>query len=48
MARIRGVDGGWAPPAEDRAARIQYGVGSITAHRPEIAAGMTSAIPAWR
>jgi AhpD family alkylhydroperoxidase len=40
MARVRGVDMGWAPPADDRAARIQQGVGSITAHRPEIAAGI--------
>jgi alkylhydroperoxidase family enzyme len=40
MARVRGVDAGWIEPADDRAARIQHAVGSITAHRPEIAAGI--------
>jgi AhpD family alkylhydroperoxidase len=46
MARIRGIDLGWASPADDRAARIQQGVGSITAHRPEIAAGIGMAMAA--
>src|SRR5262245_12747461 len=40
MARVLGVDGGWAEPSDDRAARIQHAVGSITGHRPEIAAGI--------
>ena len=44
MARIRGVDIGSAPPTGDRAARIQHGVSSITAHRPEIAAGIGTAM----
>jgi alkylhydroperoxidase family enzyme len=34
------VDVGWAEPDDDRAARIQHAVGSITAHRAEIAAGI--------
>ena len=46
MARIRGVDLGWTSNGEDRAARIQHGVGSITAHRPEIAAGFGMAVNA--
>jgi AhpD family alkylhydroperoxidase len=46
MARIRGVDLGRTPPADNRAARIQYGVGSITAHRPEIATGIGMAMQA--
>jgi AhpD family alkylhydroperoxidase len=46
MARIRGIDLGLASPADDRAARIQQGVGSITAHRPEIAAGIGMAMAA--
>jgi alkylhydroperoxidase family enzyme len=46
MARIRGVDVGWEPAPDDRAARIQHGVGSITAHRPEIAAGIRMAMKA--
>src|SRR5580700_10351765 len=46
MARIRGVDLGRTPPADNRAARIQHGVGSITAHRPEIAAGIGMAMMA--
>jgi AhpD family alkylhydroperoxidase len=47
MARIRGVDLGVALPADaDRATRIQYGVGSITAHRPGIAAGIGAATTA--
>jgi AhpD family alkylhydroperoxidase len=46
MARIRGVDLGWSAPPDDRAARIQHGVGSITAHRPEIAAGIGMAMAA--
>ena len=46
MARIRGVDIGSAPPPQDRAARIQHGVSSITAHRPEIAAGIGMAVVA--
>jgi alkylhydroperoxidase family enzyme len=46
MARIRGVDIGWEPSPDDRAARIQRGVGSITAHRPEIAAGIRMAMKA--
>jgi AhpD family alkylhydroperoxidase len=44
MPRVQGVDLGVAlPPDADRATRIQYGVGSITAHRPEIAAGVGAA-----
>jgi alkylhydroperoxidase family enzyme len=39
MARVRGVDLR-TEPSDDRAARIQHAVGSITAHRPEIAAGI--------
>jgi AhpD family alkylhydroperoxidase len=46
MARIRGLDTGWVPPGDDQAARIQHGVGSITAHRPEIAAGIGMAMAA--
>jgi AhpD family alkylhydroperoxidase len=46
MARIRGVDLGRPPPGDDRAARIQHGVGSITAHRPEIAVGIGIAMQA--
>jgi AhpD family alkylhydroperoxidase len=46
MARIRGVDLGRTPPADNRAARIQQGVGSITAHRPEIATGIGIAMQA--
>jgi AhpD family alkylhydroperoxidase len=47
MARIRGVDLGIAlPPDADRATRIQLGVGSITAHRPDIAAGIGAATTA--
>jgi AhpD family alkylhydroperoxidase len=46
MARIRGVDLGRTPPADNRAARIQHGVGSITAHRPEIATGIGIAMQA--
>jgi AhpD family alkylhydroperoxidase len=46
MARIRGLDTGWVPPADDQPARIQHGVGSITAHRPEIAAGVGMAMRA--
>jgi len=45
MPRVQGVDLGPAPP-EDRATRIQLGVGSITAHRPEIAAGIGMAMAA--
>jgi AhpD family alkylhydroperoxidase len=40
------VDIGWIPPDDDRAQRIQHGVGSITAHRPEIAAGIGMAMQA--
>jgi AhpD family alkylhydroperoxidase len=46
MARIQGVDLGWDPPADDRAARTQSTIGSITAHRPEIAAGIGMAMKA--
>jgi AhpD family alkylhydroperoxidase len=46
MARIKSADTGWQPPGDDQAGRIQYGVGSITAHRPEIAAGIGMAMNA--
>ena len=46
MPRVQGVDLGGAPPADNQAARIQHGVGSITAHRPEIAAGIGMAMVA--
>lgn len=46
MPRVHGVDVGWAPPADDQAGRIQAGVGSITAHRPQIAAGIGMAMTA--
>jgi AhpD family alkylhydroperoxidase len=45
MPRVQGVHLGGAP-AGDQAARIQHGVGSITAHRPEIAAGIGMAMMA--
>jgi AhpD family alkylhydroperoxidase len=46
MARVRGVDIGWMPEPGDQAARIQHGVGSITAHRPQISAGIGMAMQA--
>lgn len=46
MARVQGVDLGGMPPADDQAARIQYGIASITAHRPQIAAGIGMAMAA--
>ena len=46
MPRIKSADTGWVPPDGDQAGRIQYGVGSITAHRPEIAAGIGMAMNA--
>jgi AhpD family alkylhydroperoxidase len=46
MARVRGVDPGSTPADADRASRIQYGVGSIMAHRPEIGAGIGMAMNA--
>jgi AhpD family alkylhydroperoxidase len=46
MARIRGVDLGSTPPVDDQAARIQRSIGSITAHRPEIATGIGMAMTA--
>jgi AhpD family alkylhydroperoxidase len=36
----------WASPADDRGARIQQSLGGITAHRPEIAAGIGMAMSA--
>jgi AhpD family alkylhydroperoxidase len=42
MPRIRPVELP-SPPDSDRAARIQCTIGSITAHRPEIAAGIGAA-----
>jgi AhpD family alkylhydroperoxidase len=46
MPRIEGVDIGQVQPTDERAARIQRGVGSITAHRPEIASGIGAAMSA--
>jgi AhpD family alkylhydroperoxidase len=46
MPRIKSANTGWEPPGDDQAGRIQYGVGSITAHRPEIAAGIGMAMTA--
>ena len=46
MPRVKGVDIGRVEPTEDQAARIQYAVGSITAHRPDIAAGIGMAMKA--
>jgi AhpD family alkylhydroperoxidase len=46
MPRVKGVDIGQVPPTGDRAARIQRAVGSITAHRPEIASGIGAAMSA--
>jgi AhpD family alkylhydroperoxidase len=36
------------PPVDDRAARIQYTIGSISAHRPEVSAATGAAIRALR
>ena len=46
MARIRGVDMGWASPTDDRGARIQQTLAGITAHRPEISAAIGMAMSA--
>ena len=46
MPRVRGVEIGSPPAEDDRAARIQHGVSSITAHRPEVAAGVGMAMAA--
>src|SRR5262245_24329807 len=46
MARVQGIDVGALPPGADQATRIQRAVGSITGHRPEIAAGIGMGIRA--
>src|SRR5262249_31051170 len=46
MPRVRGVDIGRPADDADRAALIQHGIGSITAHRPEIGAGIGMAMVA--
>jgi AhpD family alkylhydroperoxidase len=46
MPRVRGVDIGQPADGAERAALIQHGIGSITAHRPEIGAGIGMAMVA--
>jgi AhpD family alkylhydroperoxidase len=46
VARIRGVDLGWDSPTDDRGARTQQTLASITAHRPEISAAIGMAMGA--
>jgi AhpD family alkylhydroperoxidase len=46
VPRIQGLNVGNQPSEDDRAARIQFGVSSITAHRPRISAAIGAATAA--